>query len=200
MYFIFGIISVILVILSVITAVRLAKTERETRVLSALHWFTIGIFAAVLAIFIPVCYTESSIVFGDPYHDLRPLLLAVHSTLRVFIVDVDFEHFAGTVRAAAEQPEAIYVLYTVFSTALFVLAPILTFTNVLSLFRNLHDEFLFAMMKRREFYITRRHKARKNNIRRRAEWGQQRSAFRDDRRHGLLWHGIFQDDPVVLPV
>jgi len=134
-YFIFGIIWVILVILSVITAVRLAKTERETRVLSALHWFTIGIFAAVLAIFIPVCYTESSIVFGDPYHDLRPLLLAVHSTLRVFIVDVDFEHFAGTVRAAAEQPEAIYVLYTVFSTALFVLAPILTFTNVLSLFR-----------------------------------------------------------------
>ncbi|MGN0115803.1 MAG: hypothetical protein ACI396_10790 [Acutalibacteraceae bacterium] len=99
-------------------------------------------------IFIPVYY--SAYEFGDPYAFLRPALLSVHNAFRVFILDGEFDIIKDAVANLSVTSRAMYSFYV---ALLYVIAPVLTFSNVLSLFKNLKGELRFALHKNRPFYI-----------------------------------------------
>lgn len=148
-FVLFGGLSFLLAVASLIySRYAYRKAQRAKRVFSALNLYTIGIFLSVVLVFIPVYYVCYD--FGDSHDYIRPLLLAVHNALRVFILDGEFDIIKD---AVLECPEAVRVTYSLYAAVLYVMAPVLTFGNVLSLFKNLQGELRFHWHKKRPHYI-----------------------------------------------
>ena len=125
-----------------------SKKSGAKRVLSPFLLLTLGVFAATFVMFLPIYYTSYD--FGDAFAWVRPALNSFHHAIKVFIVDEDFDTVKAGVSGIGGTLHAVYSLY---AAILYVLAPILTFGNVLSLFKNLKHEFLFALRRRRPFYV-----------------------------------------------
>lgn len=148
-YIIFGILSLVSIILASCISYNVYKSRgRGKRIFTSLHLFTLGVFIATVLVFIPVYYTGYD--FEDSYAYIRPFLIAVHHALRVFILDGEFD----AIRDAASGIETVpHVLFSAYAAILYVVAPVLTFSNVLSLFKNIKGEIRFYWHKRRPFYI-----------------------------------------------
>lgn len=125
----------------------LAK-DRDRNALSPLQTLTVGVAISVLMMFIPVYYDYYEL--GDSFGFARPLLLALHNTFRVFILDGEFDVIRNALLGleqgadpAAAKPafpldtEWLRGLLSFYAAMLYVIAPVLTFTAVLSLFKNL---------------------------------------------------------------
>lgn len=84
-----------------------------------------SVFAAATVLFLPI-YGE--IFAGEPLRWLKVLLLSVHNTIRLFIVDGEFTIVTDHLTA---DNGWIFTPYSVLFAALFVAAPLLTFGVVL---------------------------------------------------------------------
>ena len=148
-YSVFGILSFCALIAAVFFAIKAYKgKDRGKRALTSLHIFTLGVFISTVVIFIPVYYVGYD--FGDSYTVVRPFLISIHHAFRVFILDGEFDTIRNAVEGVGTIP---HVLFSVYAGLLYVLAPILTFSNVLSLFKNVKNEIRFSWYKRRPFYV-----------------------------------------------
>lgn len=146
---VFGAISLVTGLIFLLRALHVYRNGRRAkRVLSAIQVYTIGVFASVVLVFIPIYYTSYD--FGDAYNFFRPLLIAVHNSLRIFILDGDFDII---VKSLSGQNIILRVCFSLYSAFLYVIAPILTFGNVLSLFKNIKGEVRYKWHKRRKHYI-----------------------------------------------
>lgn len=150
------IISTILsLLISVIFFVRFFSRKKhitEQRSLKPIQELTIGIFVAVLLVFVPVYYLNFD--FGDDYNFIRPALLSLHNTLRVFILDGEFNVIVDAVRSVFNGAyKYITVTYSLYVALLYIVAPVLTFGNVWMLFDNLRGKLKFNSMKFRKIYI-----------------------------------------------
>ncbi len=149
MLIIFYIISIVINVISLYYAINLYyKETRGKRILSSLQIYTIGLFFSVVSLFIPIYYTAYD--FGDKYAIIRPFLLSVHSSLRIFILDGDYTFIKNSLNG---QPELLRVLYSFYCVLLYVIAPIMTFTNVLFLFRDIVEEIRFWYHKHKKIYV-----------------------------------------------
>lgn len=148
-YIIFGILSLLAFTAALTVSLKAYKSKgRGKRLFTSLHMFTLGVFVSTVLIFIPVYYTGYD--FEDSYAFLRPFLISIHHTFRVFILDGEFD----TIRDAVPNASSLtHVLFSLYAAFLYVIAPLLTFSNVLSLFKNIKGEIRFAWHKRRPFYI-----------------------------------------------
>ena len=94
----FAALSLLVGVGCLVRALYLFKTgKRAKRVLSSIQIFTIGVFFSVLLIFIPIRYTNNALT--DSHRYIRPFLLAVHNSFRVFILDGDFDTVTNAVAA-----------------------------------------------------------------------------------------------------
>ena len=112
------------------------KMSTKDDLLTPVQLLTIGCFASIFLLFLPIYFHSyfegESITF---VRGIKTLFLAAHNTLRVFILDGDFD----IIRDAAEALEGFLpVVYTVYSAVIYVVAPILTAGFVLSFFRGLN--------------------------------------------------------------
>ncbi len=149
LFILFGVISLVLGG-SILLYERSSRKDgkREKRILSSVHVYTIGVFASVFCLFIPVYYT--SYPFGDAYSFVRPILLAIHTSFRIFILDGDFDI---VVDALLDQSTWLRVCWSFYAAMLYVAAPVLTFTNVLSLFKNVKGECRYVLRRTGKHYI-----------------------------------------------
>lgn len=145
LFFIFGVASLLLM-LSVFLYERLVHRKRKIahRIFSCVQLYTLWVFFSVVLLFIPIYYTKADAGY------VRPFLLSVHNALRVFILDGDFEVVSGALPNASSHLGRGFALY---AALLYVTAPILTFGNVLSLFKNLQDEARYGFHRKRAHYI-----------------------------------------------
>ena len=81
---------------------------------------------------------------------LRPILLSFYNALRMFILESDYAELRDMVRGVSEWHHAFYMLYI---ALLSVIAPILTFTSVLSLFKNFRGMMRFALSRKKKIFI-----------------------------------------------
>lgn len=145
----FGILSlIVLVSFSVYCRAASKSTERTKNILLPVHILTVGVFFAVIFLFIPIYYLHYD--FKDNYKIFRPLLLSIHHAIRIFILDSNINDL---VEALKDQHVALRVIYSLYASILHVVAPVLTFSNVLSLFKNIKGEFLYRIYKNKSFYI-----------------------------------------------
>ena len=117
--------------------------------LSRLHLMTAGIYIAVLLLFLPYCYNLTNF-WGDDHLYIRPALMALFKTFRVFVFGVGFDDFVEIVPSAPSVLRAIFSLYTI---ALYFLAPLLTVGNVLSLFRDLQSRIYLRLFCRKNVFV-----------------------------------------------
>ena len=149
LFILFGVISLVFGALFLRQAWWVYKDGRKAkRVLSPIHVYTIGVFCSVMSIFIPIYYTCYN--FGDNCTYIRPILLAFHNTLRIFILDADFDIVVTSLKG---QNVILRVCFSAYSAFLYVIAPFLTFGNVLSLFKNIKGEIRYKWHKRKKHYI-----------------------------------------------
>ncbi|MBO5317801.1 MAG: hypothetical protein J6A74_05105 [Oscillospiraceae bacterium] len=120
--------------------------KEQDWILSPLQVLTVGVFAALFLFFLPVCQaggTLTQIPFGY-------ILEALHRTLRIFVVDIDFTDVAAILQ---KQPESLQAAYQVLGGVLYALAPVLLFSNLLLLFRDLWAELRFFYISFRPIYL-----------------------------------------------
>ena len=117
---------------SVIAAIALSKSKRKVgRVLSPLRVLILGVVVSAVALFIPIYW---DIFKNENCGAFETFLISVHNMIRLFIVDGEFSFVTENISAV---PDYIFRCYTFIFSILFVLAPVLTFGFVLSLFRNI---------------------------------------------------------------
>ncbi len=126
---------------SVWAIIRSKNKKRAHKVFTYVQILTVGIFISAVCLLIPV-YLYHNEYIDDNYY-VRPCLLAFHNALRIFILDTNYE-LVKEACSACIKAEWLYVTYLFSVCAIYVAAPILTFTNVLALFRNLRDEIRFS--------------------------------------------------------
>lgn len=149
MFAIFGLLSLAVVVGILLYSVKVQKKkERADRVFSPFQVFTGGVFIAVMLVFLPVFYYNYDL-FGD-YSYIRPIFIALHNTIRVFILDGDFDTVANQI---TDINELVRLCFSFHSALLYVVAPILTFGNVLSMFKNIRGEAMLSFYKNRSMYI-----------------------------------------------
>lgn len=148
-FIVFGILSFLTIVLTILW-MRLTYLHKlpNTQFLSILNQFTVGVFLASFFMFIPVYYHWDA--WGDGYTFLRPLLQAFTSTMRLFVLGVDLDVVEKAVPAT---PEVVRVLFCLQAAGLYLVAPILTFTNVLAIFSDLLGELQLLLGNARPVYI-----------------------------------------------
>ena len=145
----FGVISLALGVFALLYERSLRKAGKwEKRIFSTVQVYTVGVFLSVVCLFIPIYYT--SYQFGDAYSFVRPFLIAIHNSFRVFILDGEFD---VVVKALSDQSTWLRVCWSFYAAVLYVAAPVLTFTNVLSLFKNVKGEFQYMCNRTGKCYI-----------------------------------------------
>ena len=148
-FLIFGILSVLTVGFSALWALHIHRHPSvDRRISSPLKLITAGVFIASLLMFIPVCYDW--IGWKDGYTYIRPVLLAILNAVRIFLAGVEFDIVENAVPAAPVWCKVAYCLY---AAILYAVAPILTFSNVLSLFKNMTGEMRLRTCRNRPIYI-----------------------------------------------
>lgn len=145
----FGVGSVLTCLYFLVRAVYLYKKGNTAKhALSAIQVFTVGVFVSTVLLFIPIFYTNYN--FEDSHKYVRPFLLAVQYSLRVFILDAEFQ---TVVDALKNQADALHVLFSLYAATLYVIAPVLTFGNVLSAFININDAVRYRWHRCKKHYI-----------------------------------------------
>lgn len=121
---------------------------KAKRLFSPLNLLTIGTFLSLVCLFLPIYYAWDE--WKDGYTYLRPVILSVYSALRIFILDGDFSSIE---KFTPQDNAAFKVLFSLYAAGLYVFAPFLTFTTILSLFKNLLGELRLRFCRRKSLYI-----------------------------------------------
>lgn len=141
----FFIISVILFAVTVIFAIiRWKKRSDKKNILTGLRIMTLGTFISCVVIHLPFYY-YSNYYFGDPSNYVRPIILSIHSTLQAFVLGFNYKDLLQDLPQLSDN---LNMFYTFWVSFLYIVAPILTLTNILSLF----NAFLSELQIKRNFF------------------------------------------------
>ena len=129
-------VSLAMLSFALVTSCILLKAKyRGKRLWNSFNVLISGVFAASIVMFIPIF----RVIFGDDkMRAVKTFLLSLHSTLRLFILEGDFDVIMECAQVA-ENP--LGTTYTALTAVLFIAAPILTFGVVLSFFKNAFAHF-----------------------------------------------------------
>lgn len=123
--------SVLIMAATALTAGVLWITHKQRNLLKLI---TVGIYVAILCLFIPHFYLQTEELGYTA-------ISSIYGSLRVFLMEQDFEY---VLVLAAENQQWDGQWYRYYTSFLFLIAPFLTFSNVLSLFRNAADRLRFV--------------------------------------------------------
>ena len=128
----FFIVSLTCLLVSIAFAIVRSKTKYKSgRLLNPSKILFIGVIISSVVLFLPIYInifkTSSCGIF-------EAILIAIHNMIRLFIVDGEFTFITSNLVGV---PTLIYKGYTMLFSILFVLAPVLTFSFVLSFFKNI---------------------------------------------------------------
>ncbi|MEE1086666.1 MAG: hypothetical protein U0L05_05810 [Schaedlerella sp.] len=133
--------SLILLLSSIVLSILLTKKGyKRKQIFNPFNIFFGGLTVSSIILFIPV---YAQILNKGQFYEEKVFLLSLHNTLRLFLVDGDFQIIIENVVYAQEEIRAAYSLL---AAVLFVVAPFLTFGVVLSFFKNVsaYKEFLLG--------------------------------------------------------
>lgn len=127
-----------LVLSAIVFAVLPARLRNRAAPLGPLHWALICFFSAGALLHFPLYLRSFS---GEMACALKALLASLHHTLRLFVLDgeLDVIHLFSL-----SLPGWLSTGYFLLSSAVYLTAPLLTFSAVLSFFKNLSAFWVFT--------------------------------------------------------
>ena len=148
-YVLFLLLSILTVLTTgVISYIRSRLRKKKRFVLTGLHVMTIGTFLACFLIHLP--FYLRGYFFGDDLIYSRPLVMSAHSTLQAFVLGFNY---SDIIKELPDISPFWHAFYTGWLAALYVFAPLLTLSNILSLFNDLRGELKIRRNKRKTLYI-----------------------------------------------
>lgn len=143
---IFFVVSLAALCAGMAISVDLWKNKKRKEPKSPFYCFAAAAFSSAAALFVPIYY---DIFSSDKIRILKTLLLSVHNTIRLFIVDGEFDIITENV----PRDLPIYEAYTVLAAVLFVAAPLLTFGIVASFFKNVFAYQKLIVNRNSQMYV-----------------------------------------------
>lgn len=154
-------ISICLVVLSIVLGRLLYSknlkkhkdiSTRRSYVLTPFQIFLLGFFLSAFVLFIPIYFydyfaTDSGFVRG-----IKTILLSIHNTIRLFILDGDFEIIKNAVDVNTVGDNLANV-FTTYSAIIFVMAPVVTAGVVLSFFKNVSASVKYFCAPKADIYV-----------------------------------------------
>lgn len=129
---------------------RPGKQQKSMSVLKGSTLLAAGIALAGLVMFFPITYGTFVHVESPLSRAFQTLLLSIHSTIRLFVVDGDFgDVLEGTLGLSY----AFRIAYSVLALLLYVLAPVMTFSVALSFFASLSSFWRYRFAYHSNAYI-----------------------------------------------
>ena len=137
---IYLVISVTVLVISALLALLLSRIKKKSGwILTPFNTLTFGTLLACFLLFVPLYFAY----FSEPGGNIiEILLMSVHNTIRLFVVDTDFDFVRDSVVSNETDPVTAKVFST-YAAILFILAPLLTYGFIISLFKN--ASFFFRM-------------------------------------------------------
>lgn len=125
---------------------------KNQKTLNPFWIIAIGIFISAAVLFFPTYYLEyfeqSDGVFEKI---LKSFSLSIHNTMRLFVLDGDFDAFRDII-VEVSVDRWFYVAYSIYSVILFVCAPIMTAGVVLTFFKNASAYISYYFSFKNEIY------------------------------------------------
>lgn len=125
---------------------RVKKNKRSVKnnfLLTPFQILIAGVFLCIAAIFYPIYFNKYFVDDSGIILVLKSFLLSVHNTMRVFILDGEFDIIKDSLAGNGVQP-ILSVAYTVYAAILYVAAPILTAGFVLFFFKNINERIKYS--------------------------------------------------------
>ncbi len=146
-----GLISAIILAASLISAIfKYQKRKYQKYVLNALDAMIFGMFAALFVLFLPICIRESNPVEWSGY--VKCVADAILNSMKVFIVDGDVNSITDAIKPIllGKSWSGFYFMYC---SLLYIMAPVITVSYVLLLFKNVFSKLKFKFSTLRPIYI-----------------------------------------------
>lgn len=146
-FFIFSVVS-----LSASIVVSFYLIGRHRLSIKPFYLFSIGVFLSSVFAFIPIYYDY----FAERnLRILHTILLSIHNSIRLFVVDADFDIINDAVNFLSKQgsPSWIVTSYSFLCALLYVISPILTFSFILSLFKEATSKIKLIFGFNRDTYV-----------------------------------------------
>ena len=137
--------AVAVFILCIFAAYRLRKTKNK--LLKPLSLLFAGVFLALVCLTVPVYLEEYA---GQSMKWLKTLVMSCYGAGKTFLIDGEMELMAFE---SAAEGGYIYKAYIMLASILYVVAPALTFSFVLSFFKNLAAYRNFAASRSKDIYV-----------------------------------------------
>lgn len=154
-------ISMFLFIVSIIIGRRIHKknlksiknfTIRKSYILTPFQIFLIGFFLSAAAMLYPAIYYGVFSAQGGFLAVLKAVLLTLNNTMRLFILDMDFDTIISII-TKENVGEILSNIYTIYSALLYVIAPVLTAGFVLSFFKSAASSVRYFLQFKADIYI-----------------------------------------------
>lgn len=136
-------IAMAIFVFAIVWGISLSRGRKESAVLSPFNVIATGVAISALVMYLPIYH---KIFDGTGFSTLKTILMSAHNVLQLFVIDVDYFFVIENLSWADEW---IRTTYSVFAAILCIVAPILTFGFILSLFKNLsaHVRYLLSYFK-----------------------------------------------------
>ena len=134
-YVLFSFLSLFFLAGALILAFYLSRSRYHSgRFFTPTNVMFLGSFLASFFTFVPIYWDKVDLGINVVSHIGKTILIAAHHSIRLFVIDSDFDIIQDA--AAAIDYGWLKVMFTSVGALLFVVAPILTFSFVLSFFKN----------------------------------------------------------------
>ena len=129
------------------------KKEKENRIRSV-NKLIITTIASAMVMFFPIYYSlfekEARSIGSAIFVFFQALLGSIHNVMRLFILDGEYSFVAEKIKDA---PKWLHLPYSALASVLFVIAPVLTFSVILSLLKNAYSSIAFAKSYYKDMYV-----------------------------------------------
>ena len=126
------------------------------------YCLAIGVFFAGVSIFFPAYFFNYLNGEQNAVTVIKSIGLAVHNTMRMFIMDGEFEPIREIIDYSVENAEGVLSPIigknlrnpmSVYGISLFLIAPVVTFSTVISCFKNFISKFAYKTTGARQIYV-----------------------------------------------
>lgn len=128
-------------------------TKKRKINLLPFHIFMVGFFMASVVMFYPVYYTSYITQNSGFVTFIKSVLLSVLNVLQTFFLNVDFDVVDSFIVNSGRINQTLGTIYTVYASAMYVVAPLLTFGFILSFFKDTVAWFKYILCPFADIYI-----------------------------------------------
>ena len=148
MWLTFLTLSVLCLVMTTVSAliIKCGRTEKS-KTINCFNLLLVGIFLSSFFMFIPIHVVTEELSFAG---GVRAVLLSLFNSMQVFAFGCEFDNLVGSI---AYCPAELSITYQIWVSLIFLVAPVFTFSFVLSLFKNVSADLKYWCSYFKDVYV-----------------------------------------------